>query len=129
MSSRKERVFSPQYINEIVLDEDFKQLRACIQCGECSAACPSGNWTPIRTRRIMRRAITGVEDVLSDPEIWMCSTCFNCFERCPRDIPVTDVILKLRNIAVREGYLPDALKGVINNLIELRGNPWIMIRY
>ena len=70
----------------------------------------------MRTRKLVRKALVGLESVLSEPDIWFCSTCFSCYERCKRTIPVTDVILKLRNIAVRNGFLPDALKGVIKNL-------------
>ncbi|MCP4761966.1 MAG: CoB--CoM heterodisulfide reductase subunit C [archaeon] len=110
--------FNLKYLNEISLDDSLKKVKACIQCGTCTAGCPAGRFSPIRTRDIVRKAQAGVESVLSDKNIWMCSTCFNCYERCPRRIPVTDIILKLRNMAVREGHMLDQLKGVIKNLVE-----------
>ncbi len=110
--------FNQDILNELCIDESLRKIRACIQCGECSAGCPSGNWTAMKTRRIMRKALVGLESVLSDNDIWLCSTCFDCYERCPRTIPVTEVILKLRNMAVREGHIPEALKGVIKNLVQ-----------
>jgi len=90
------------------VDAGLEQLRACINCGTCTGSCPSGRRTAYRTRSVLRRALTGDESVLQDIGIWFCSTCYTCYERCPRDIPVTDMIIKLRNIAVEEGFILDA---------------------
>lgn len=89
------------------VDAGLEKIRACINCGTCTGSCPSGHRTAFRTRSAIRRALTGDESVLQDIDIWMCSTCYYCYERCPRDIPVTDMIIKLRNIAVEEGYILD----------------------
>jgi heterodisulfide reductase subunit C len=62
--------------------------------------------------------MAGLDSVLTDQELWHCSTCFTCLEQCPREIPVTEIILKIRNIATRQGYAPDPLKSVIRNVIE-----------
>ncbi len=90
----------------------LEKIRSCIACGTCSGGCPSGRRTAYRTRSIIRRALIGDESVLSDIDIWLCSTCYTCYERCPRNIPVTDMIIKLRNIAVEEGYILDAHLGL-----------------
>ena len=89
------------------VDAGLEQIRACINCGTCSGSCPSGRRTAMRTRSAIRRALIGDESVLSDISIWFCSTCYTCYERCPRNIPITDIIIKLRNIAVEEGHLLD----------------------
>jgi heterodisulfide reductase subunit C len=89
------------------VDAGLEKLRACINCGTCTGGCPSGRRTAYRTRSAIRRALTGDESVLEDVDIWLCSTCYYCYERCPRNIPVTDMILKLRNIAVEEGHILD----------------------
>lgn len=89
------------------VDAGLEKIRACINCGTCTGSCPSGHRTAFRTRSAIRRALTGDESVLEDIDIWMCSTCYYCYERCPRDIPVTDMIIKLRNIAVEEGHILD----------------------
>lgn len=90
------------------VDAGLEKIRACINCGTCTGSCPSGRRTAYRTRSAIRKALTGDESVLSDIDIWLCSTCYYCYERCPRDIPVTDMIIKLRNIAVEEGYILDS---------------------
>ena len=43
--------------------------------------------------------------VLEDPDIWLCTTCYNCLERCPRDVRPTDVIMELRNYASKIGNM------------------------
>jgi heterodisulfide reductase subunit C len=89
------------------VDAGLEKIRACINCGTCTGSCPSGRRTAYRTRSAIRKALTGDESVLLDIDIWLCSTCYYCYERCPRDIPVTDMIIKLRNIAVEEGHILD----------------------
>lgn len=95
-------------ISQKFIDAGLEKIRACINCGTCTGSCPSGRRTAIRTRSVIRKALTGDESVLKDIDIWLCSTCYYCYERCPRDIPVTDIIIKLRNIAVEEGYILDS---------------------
>lgn len=97
------------------LDRDFakavakaggEKINLCIQCGTCTASCPSGRRTAFRTRQLIRRAMLGFRDeVLSDKDLWLCTTCFTCLERCPRGVDPTDVIIALRNMAVEAGYM------------------------
>ncbi len=105
----------PEMINNGDVDSGFvdkiveagaDRLRTCIQCGTCSAVCPSGRRTAFRTREIIRKALLGLkEEVLASSDLWFCSTCYNCLERCPRQIKVTDAILIMRNMAVNHGFM------------------------
>lgn len=104
------------------VDAGLEKLRACINCGTCTGSCPSGRRTAYRTRSAIRRALTGDESVLSDIDIWFCSTCYTCYERCPRDIPVTDMIIKLRNIAVEEGFILDSHFGLADKVFYVTGH-------
>ncbi len=104
------------------VDAGLEKLRACINCGTCTGSCPSGRRTAYRTRSVLRRALTGDESVLEDIDIWFCSTCYTCYERCPRDIPVTDMIIKLRNIAVEEGHILDAHFNLANDTFYETGH-------
>jgi heterodisulfide reductase subunit C len=93
---------------EAVMKAGAEKINLCIQCGTCTASCPSGLRTAFRTRQLMRRALLGFkEPVLSNNDVWLCTTCFTCLERCPRGVDPTDVILVLRNMAVKEGYMLD----------------------
>jgi len=77
----------------------------CIQCGRCTGSCPSGKECSIRTRKLIHLAKMG-EEVFAVPELWECTTCFTCQERCPKDVKTTDMIIEIRNIAVSENYFP-----------------------
>ncbi len=94
------------YFADRLVEAGVDRIRTCIQCGTCSAVCPSGRRTAFRTREIIRKAVLGLkEEVVSSPDLWLCTTCFACLERCPRQIKVTEAIVILRNIAVEEGFM------------------------
>ncbi len=92
---------------DLLRDAGYLEIGACISCGTCTGGCPSGRRTALNTRRLMREAQLGIESVLSDKELWFCSTCYTCSERCPRGVPVTDVIIYLRNLAVQRGFIQE----------------------
>ncbi|MFX1496290.1 MAG: CoB--CoM heterodisulfide reductase subunit C [Promethearchaeota archaeon] len=83
----------------------YPEINACIQCGTCSGGCPSGRRTALRVRTIIRKVQLGIEEVLTEKDIWYCSTCYTCLERCPRKLPITDMLIYLRNLAVRKGFI------------------------
>ncbi|MBN1800004.1 MAG: CoB--CoM heterodisulfide reductase subunit C [Candidatus Lokiarchaeota archaeon] len=119
MSSNKEKYIKRKVfkntnsrISDKFVDAGLEEIRSCINCGTCSGSCPSGRRTAYRTRSVIRRALMGDESVLSDVSLWFCSTCYTCYERCPRNIPVTDMIIKLRNIAVEEAHIMDSHAGL-----------------
>ena len=105
IESNKMTEFSDD-LSDLLRDAGYLEIGACIQCGTCSGGCPSGRRTAYRTRSLMRKAQLGLTDeVLSDEKLWFCSTCYTCVERCPRGVPVTDIIIYLRNLAVQKGYI------------------------
>lgn len=89
-----------------------EHLLRCFSCGTCTASCPVREITDrYNPRRIIRMVLLGMKnEVLSSPFIWLCSACHTCFERCPQDVKVPELMIALRNIAVREGHLPPALR-------------------
>ncbi|HIE31378.1 MAG TPA: CoB--CoM heterodisulfide reductase subunit C [Methanosarcinales archaeon] len=93
------------------------EILTCLQCGTCSGSCPSGRYTGMVTRKIIRKARVG-EDILRDPDLWMCTTCYTCQERCPREIKIADAILTIRTIAVHEGIMLPAHRRVSELVIE-----------
>ncbi|MGP3666908.1 MAG: CoB--CoM heterodisulfide reductase subunit C [Candidatus Bathyarchaeota archaeon] len=86
--------------------ENIQTLRACMQCGTCVGGCPSGRRTAWRIREIFGKVLAGFEDeALKDENLWQCTTCYTCQERCPRKVMTTDIVRVLRNIAVEKGYM------------------------
>lgn len=87
--------------------EVVESVAVCYQCGTCTGSCPvvpagGMDYTP---RAIMRMLQSGMEDeVLASETIWTCATCYSCAVRCPRDIDITDVMMRVRNLALIRGH-------------------------
>ena len=95
-------------------------VKMCFQCGTCTASCPSGRRTSYRVRKLMRQTQLGLkEEILNSEELWDCTTCYTCVERCPRSVPIVDVIVALRNMAVAEGHIYKNHKTTAQNLYKL----------
>ena len=93
------------------------EILSCFQCGTCTGSCPSGKYTSLNVRRIVKDSIK--KDISDQCDLWMCTTCYNCQERCPRGIKVTDAILSLRAEAVKKGRILPAHRAVCKFLIEV----------
>ncbi|WP_370004970.1 CoB--CoM heterodisulfide reductase subunit C [Methanothermobacter sp. KEPCO 2] len=94
-------------------------LEYCFQCGTCTGSCPSGRRTPYRVRQIIRKANVGLKDeIISDPTLWMCTTCYSCQERCPRKVRIVDVVKLARNEAAKAGFMAPAHKAVGSFVIK-----------
>ncbi|WP_410507944.1 CoB--CoM heterodisulfide reductase subunit C [Methanosarcina hadiensis] len=91
---------------------------SCMHCGTCTGSCPSGRHTGLNTRRIIRDARKNRPEILSDDDLWLCTTCYTCQERCPRGIPITDALLELRRLAVKEGFMRPEHRRVSEMVIE-----------
>jgi heterodisulfide reductase subunit C len=93
---------------------------ACFQCGVCSASCPViGIEASFNPRRLVKIARMGFKRlVLSSEYIWLCSMCLLCEERCPQGVRIPEVMTALRNLAVEEGYIPEAMRRILKTLSE-----------
>lgn len=79
-------------------------LRNCMQCGSCSATCASAFAMDYTPRQLWHMARLGMKDnVLNSKTLWLCSTCYSCTLRCPRDLPLTETIGTLKRLAEQEG--------------------------
>ncbi|MRH43991.1 4Fe-4S dicluster domain-containing protein [Aquibacillus halophilus] len=65
-----------------------------------------------------------IGDVITEEEIWACTTCRNCEDACPVMNEHVDKIIDLRRyLVLTEGKIdPDAQRAMMN--IERQGNPW-----
>ncbi len=78
-----------------------ESLLACIQCGKCSAGCPSASSMDILPSQVIRLAQLGIEDVLDSQMIWACAACMNCVSHCPKGIDLPRIMEALRLMAMR----------------------------
>ena len=102
----------PNFKFLIAAEPGGENVKRCFSCGTCTAGCPVREVTDrYNPRKIIRMALLGMKkEVLSSQFIWLCSSCYTCFERCPQDVKIPELMNAIKNIAVREGYLPPAMK-------------------
>lgn len=97
----------------------------CYQCGKCDTACP---WNRVRkffVRRMINQAKFGLVPFESE-DLWLCATCRNCVDRCPRGVEIIDVMRAMRRLLVPDGVVPASipnLRTVMTSLASV-GNPW-----
>jgi heterodisulfide reductase subunit C2 len=94
-------------------DEGFRQevlrlagqeVLTCIQCGTCSASCPTAFLMNPSIRKLIKLCLEGEkEEALHNETLWLCTSCLLCTVRCPRGIRPKAVVSALKEIAEQEG--------------------------
>ena len=102
---------------------DFKEiqrlLNVCYQCGTCVSSCAAGLVNPQKNIRKLVQELICVEDEseLGDIDLlWLCTTCYQCEDRCPEGVPLTSLLVQLKNMAARRGSIPAAVQKEIECL-------------
>ncbi len=110
--------FDPHFKFLIASEPGGENIKRCFSCGTCTGGCPVREVTDrYNPRRIIRMAILGMKkEVLSSDFIWLCSSCYTCFERCPQNVKIPELMNAIKNIAAREGYLPASMKSQVDLL-------------
>jgi Fe-S oxidoreductase len=108
-----------------IKEEGGEAFKLCYQCGTCETVCP---WNLVRkffVRRIVNEAKLGVVPFESE-DLWLCTTCRNCVERCPRGVEIIDVMMAMRRILVPDGVVPASIPNLRSFMTSIAsvGNPW-----
>lgn len=105
--------------------EDGHWVKMCMQCGVCAGSCPLGNAWEHSPQKIFMMIRAGKrEEVLSSDSMWMCTSCYNCIVRCPRQLPITHIMHGLAHYANRLDMVPkgqptrEIAKIFWNNLVK-----------
>jgi heterodisulfide reductase subunit D len=84
--------------------DPLAKLRTCIQCGTCSATCPTAFAMDYSPRQVWRMVQLGLRDeVLGSRTFWLCTTCKSCQVRCPRGIELMNAMIALKERSIGEG--------------------------
>jgi len=94
----------------------------CYQCGMCNAVCPWNLVVNFSMRTIVRQAAFGLPEIEGD-DIWRCTTCGKCPQRCPRGVATIEVTKSFRRIAAEYGAVPGPIHTVAASL-GTEGNPF-----
>lgn len=98
--------------------------RFCYQCGLCDTVCPWNKVTTFSIRKVIREAAFGLSEIERE-EIWRCTTCGRCPQRCPRDVKQIEAVVSLRRIATEYGVFPPPIRPIraISAGLSAEGNP------
>ena len=125
-----------------ISDFTWKQLLdsvSCTECARCSTVCPATNTgkplSPMKIITDVRKKLYSetigmkntddlVGGLISETELWSCTTCGACMEECPVLIEHVPTITDMRrHLVLSEGKPPsqasESLEKTLNN-----GNPW-----
>ena len=86
-----------------ILRMSGSDVRKCMRCGKCSAACPSYDEMEYHPHQFVNMVNDGkVEKLMDSESIYKCLTCFACVERCPRGVEPAKVVEAVRLEVIRQ---------------------------
>jgi len=99
-------------------------VKFCYQCGLCDTVCPWNRVTTFSIRKLIREASFGLSEIERE-EIWLCTTCGRCPQRCPRDVKQIEDVVSLRRIATEYGVFPPPVRPLraASSSLSAEGNP------
>jgi Fe-S oxidoreductase len=135
-----------------ITDFTWKQLLdlySCVIYGQCQEACPAtASGKPLNPKKLVDdlkkhlldvgptlvkgkveaptdnpgKAMIG--DVITEDEIWACTTCRACQQVCPVAVEHVNKIIDMRrNLVMEKASIPETAEGALRS-IEDRGHPW-----
>jgi heterodisulfide reductase subunit C len=101
-------MLDPRFKYEIQKEPGGESITHCFACGTCTASCPEmekdSRYDP---RRFIRKILLGMkEEAFTDGFMWHCAMHYDCNERCPQGVKISELMNAIRNIAMREGNAP-----------------------
>ncbi len=125
LTTLKQKALKDSQVSFEKIKEDVGEMfQSCMQCGNCTGACPSVQVNDYSPRLVLRNiSLDRCHDMNVDDASWNCVTCNSCVEQCPRGIGVLDIIKSVREQIVFGGLLPKRYNTPIKSLKE-EGNPW-----
>ncbi len=104
------------YFEELMRDVRMREgLKACMNCGVCTAICPAAEFYDYDPRQIAETVQSHdndrIEALLRSETIWYCGQCMSCRPRCPRGNTPGYIIQALRQLSQRTGLFVESEKG------------------
>jgi Fe-S oxidoreductase len=103
---------------------------ACAECGRCDRVCPSvGSGYALSPKVLMRQVKDAVRtsngchgtvsllgDRVKPEEVWACTTCYACMERCPVFNEHLPVLMEMRRYLVLQGQVEPRVQETLSHL-------------
>lgn len=102
---QRESEMDMSFLEEVRAIPGGEKIVDCIQCGTCSGSCPTSYLMEDSPRNLFYKIRAGLRDeVLKSPDIWLCTSCYLCYVRCPKNIKVTDIMYALKRLSSKERF-------------------------
>lgn len=105
-------------------------LKACMNCGTCTAICPAAEFYDYHPRIIVDIVQTKNDEkilqLLKSETIWYCGECMSCKTRCPRGNAPGLIIMALRALSQDLGYFTVSEKGRQQLAVKRTVGDWIL---
>ena len=110
METIRAEQLDPKFVDEVKNTPGGEGIVNCFACGTCAVSCPVREFEEtFNPRKIIHMVLLGMRDkVLNSDFIWLCSGCVTCQERCPQGVTITELMMALKNIAVKHGIVHPA---------------------
>jgi Fe-S oxidoreductase len=119
-----ENIADYKEIVDIIRTKGGEAFKYCYQCGMCDTVCPWNRVRAFSMRKLIRQATFGMTEIEGE-EMWRCTTCGRCPQRCPRGVGILEVGVAARRLATEFGVFPNSVKPVrgISASLTSEGNP------
>jgi quinone-modifying oxidoreductase subunit QmoC len=117
-----EQIVSPDlnFVKEVIA-AGADSLKKCYQCSTCTVVCEVTQDKKPFPRKEMLYAQWGMKDqLMTNPDIWLCHQCSDCTAYCPRGAKPGEVLGAVRKVAIKEYSAP-------RFLAELTADPKYML--
>jgi len=116
-----------------LLKEDVRfveGIKACINCGTCTAICAAAEFYDYDPRSIADAVQSKdeniIEELLKGEKIWYCGECMSCKTRCPKGNAPGLIIMALRSLSIDLGYFVESEKGRQQLALKRIVGGWIL---
>jgi Fe-S oxidoreductase len=109
---------------EEIKEAGGEAFKYCFQCGLCDTVCPWNRVRQFSMRKVIREATFGLTEIDGE-DIWRCTTCGRCPQRCPRGVKQIEVGVSLRRVASNYEVFPPSVRSARTARASLisEGNP------
>jgi quinone-modifying oxidoreductase subunit QmoC len=91
-------------------------LKKCYQCATCSTVCNlSPDEKPFPRKEMLMANWGQTEDLMRDPDVWLCYQCNDCTTYCPRGARPGDVLAAIRAFTYRHFSFPSFMGKALSN--------------
>ena len=91
-------------------------LKKCYQCATCSAVCNlSPDDKPFPRKEMLMANWGRADDLMKDPDVWLCYQCNDCTTYCPRGARPGDVLAAVRSFAYKRFSFPSFMGKALAN--------------